>query len=606
MPMNTHYLNLHDKYFNGYKADILSGSSCLINYCNEHTQFDEYIYILLWRPIEWMIDYAELEQFMQKEPNPTDQSISEFISNRNKLNVDQKVNLINPNEHPQDTPSWLKDCYIYINHLRRCRNAVIYHYIKDSNVDPFKYFNIIYKRFHEAYNFNDEYCEISPNNREIRLSEMSGIYDINIDQIYIRLRDIIEYMNDPEHDNVISICKMEELAQLLAYKILKGDLKKKITYIENNKRGIYVDGKKVDSYIDALTKKKPEREWLLLKKTTMCLKEIRGIRNMSLHILGVTDEMENDLRLVWATVMNNAFGYDERISRLLEPFIINESLQRSLRNLSSYNRYYKNESSSNALISIGNTLSLTIAASQAIAGIFYKYTEQLDKLSENDQKELYDKMSEEIIQTIDKCLIVDEKTKTKYKDLAKRYFGAKYENNKDTYHCLETALLLYETAGDLACDYAGICIELTRALEIYLYDKISCKLKQYLEQYADIKFSKDIKDKLAKDAITLGNYPYMYLNHTSKNSKRFLEFCKSQSIYSISDENTLKEEILYEMQKIGEMNKAYRKDSAHRGIISKEIMNDCMKDILMGKSTDCTAQDSKALLKRISEAMGDF
>lgn len=45
--MNTLNLRLHDKYFNEYKADILSSSSYLINYCNEHTQFDEYVYILL-------------------------------------------------------------------------------------------------------------------------------------------------------------------------------------------------------------------------------------------------------------------------------------------------------------------------------------------------------------------------------------------------------------------------------------------------------------------------------------------------------------------------------------------------------------------------------
>ena len=38
-----------------YKEDICSGIRYVQNYCDSRDYYDEYMYILLWRPVEWSL-----------------------------------------------------------------------------------------------------------------------------------------------------------------------------------------------------------------------------------------------------------------------------------------------------------------------------------------------------------------------------------------------------------------------------------------------------------------------------------------------------------------------------------------------------------------------
>lgn len=581
-----------------YKRDICSGITHIQHYCENRDQFDEYTYLLLWRPIEWMIDYTAFYQYIYTASHLTKGDVEQFIEESKKLSVDDKTK---SDYEVILTNSWAKDDIKHIKQLRWARNAMIYHYIEESEKDPFKCFDSICKSFLEECSIGIEYKEISSPDRKIQLSEFSGKYDINNDQVYLQLKYIIDYVNDPERDRVISICKMEELVQQMAYKTLKEDLNKSIVYELDGEKGIFVDEEKVKSYIDALVDNYEKMGWLVLKKTTQDLKKIREIRNIALHVLSIPVDLENSYRAVWAETIKNTFGYDDRIIRLLDRKMAIKDSQEIIGILSSCINYYKKVSSSQTIVSLEDIIPLITTALKAASDIDDRYAEQLVTASKKERRAIEKKKLKERNKEYERIWREsNESIKLKYKDIAIEYFGAVYDSNEETYHCLETALLLYDILGDQPSEYSGICIELTKALEIYLHKKISCKLKEYLIKHPHMNIDDDVRKRLGKDNITLGDYPYMYPNHDSDIGRDFFAFCKSQGIYSIYDDALLKDELLYEMQKISEINQKYRKKSAHREIITEEKMNACMNDIL--KSND---PKKKAFLNSISKAMGD-
>ena len=291
---------------NQCKEDILKGISHTYDFCEQGNIFDEYTYILLWRPIEWIIDYALLEHFIKKKKDLTEDEINAYIKEYKKKGVDRKVREVKNAENPENVLILLKDNIYKIDYLRRCRNGVIYHYIKeDNNINPFNYFDDICEAFILNICPGHEYKRVSSPNYRIQLSDLASIYKLNIDQVYGRLKNIIDYLKVSNHNRVISICKMEELAQLIAYNILINDLHKKITHIKGNKKGIYVDNHLVSSYIDCLKKEVSKSNLLSFKKISLDLHQLRKNRNNAIHVLEVTAQMEEDFRTVWAVTINN-------------------------------------------------------------------------------------------------------------------------------------------------------------------------------------------------------------------------------------------------------------------------------------------------------------
>lgn len=604
-----------------YKKYILSGISQVYDFCRNNEKFDEYTYIQLWRPVEWIIDYAVLEKFIQEKKDASEDEIANFIKEYNKKSVDKKFAVVKKTENPKGTLALLKQKHEEIDSLRRWRNGVVYHYIKENGKKPFKYFDIICEAFVTSTCSEKTYTRVSSLNREITLSEFARIYNLNIEQTYTRLKNIVDYLNAPNHDRIISICKMEELAQLIAYKILTIDFGKEIKYEKDGKKGIYVGINKVSSYIDSLTNEVSERNRLSFKKISQDLQQLRDTRNMAIHVLNVTEDMETDFRSVWLMTMNNYFGYDEKINNLLEAELLKVNWQNSLKNLIRYSDYYKNEKTRQIIVSIQKSVSLAIDALNAASDIYYKYSAKFNELpkadSNDEDSDLYSIMSTEIIKSFDNILsAIDTETKAKYKTLAIEKFGAKYNDNQNAYQCLETAMLLHETVGNFSSDYAGICIELTRALEIYLYNKISIKLKAYLQNNPTVTIDRKAKTNINNDKTTLGNYAHLYTGHNDSYSQAFFNFCKSESIYLETDDVKLKDELLQEMYMIGEIADNYRNKIAHREIVNETDMLNCKDDILDGggpivlaaanTGSTSTPEDNYALLKRISVKMGDI
>lgn len=584
-----------------YKEDICSGIRYVQNYCDSRDYFDEYTYILLWRPVEWMIDFTEYYRFINSASRLTIEGIKEFNEEYRTLSVDNKTARIRQYNKLKTTSSWEKNNIEFIDQLRWARNAVIYHYIEESDKDPFECFDNICKSFIQEFDLEIKYNALSSPTRRIQLSKLSGTYDIDAEQIYLRLKSTIDYICDSKHDKVIAICKMEELVQLMAYKVLKEDLNKKIVYERDGKKAIFVDGGSFKSYIDALTNSLEKMNWLILRKTCQSLKKIREIRNMTMHVISIPDDVEKSYRTVWVETIKNSFGYDDRINRLLDKRFPTKDNHEIVGMLTNCIRYYNKELSHRAVVSIENIVPLISAFVQATFDIDDNYADQLATATKKARSKLEKKKRRELEKRFEEIWgSADESLREKYKEMAIQYFGAAYDTNEETYHCLESALLLYDILGDQTSEYSSICIELTKALEIYLYSKIASKLKEYVKTHPDMNVESVIKDNLENNCISLGNYPYMYPDYDSNNSRDFLAFCKSQNIYPIENDDLLKSELLYEMRKIGEINFNYRKGSAHRDITPEQKMRNCMDEILKGGDIG-----RKAFLKRVSEAMGD-
>ena len=137
-----------------------------------------------------------------------------------------------------------------------------------------------------------------------------------------------------------------------------------------------------------------------------------------------------------------------------------------------------------------------------------------------------------------------------------------------------------------------------------------------MEHDPDIQIDRQSKKSIQIDKPTLGSYTRLYTDHENTNSRAFLRFCIDNKIYSIDDENALKNEILEEMMFIKDINADYRIPIAHRGQISTEMMNNCMGDILTGRKTtdagrdsidsDGTTSEICPILRRICVATADY
>lgn len=592
--------NRYVEHLKQYKASILAGISEVRDYCKTNEQLDEYIYILLWRPVEWIIEYCALVEYQENSDDLTASSIEDFIAERKKLSVDKKILSIKSSELCRHDEK--------IDFLRWRRNSVVYHYIKDNDGNPFEYFDDICEDFVRIYCPGDVYVPVSALNCRIRLSEMAQKYDTDLEYIYEQINSVINYINDSRHNKVISICKMEELVQIMVYKILEEDYSCTIQYILDGKKGIYINNERSISYIDYFVEKYKDK--LIAKTLCIELELLRSTRNKAMHVFNITDEMEADFRLLWATVMNNYFGYEERINRLLSFFLTKENLQKCIRNLSRDNNYIDHESGHQAIVTIGKHLAQVNMALEKTYELYDSLIEEFNNNSNSSKEDIFAKWSAEISSVLNNAYHnIDNSTQGRYKEMAKSYFNANYSVNSVTYHYLETALMLYNVIGDYPFDKAGVCIELTKALENYLYCKIAVKLRAYLEHDPDLPIDRQSKKSIQDDKPTLGSYTRLYTDHDNNNSRAFLRFCINNRIYSIDDESKLKNEILEEMLFIKDINANYRIPIAHRGQITVEIMNDCMGDILKGRETiDSEGKTSviSPILKRMCVAMADY
>ena len=144
-------------------------------------------------------------------------------------------------------------------------------------------------------------------------------------------------------------------------------------------------------------------------------------------------------------------------------------------------------------------------------------------------------------------------------------------------------------------DYSGICVLVTKALEIEIFDRFFKDFLKYLDNNYNKDYSKyptallfRYKQPLYPERFTMGNIAFVLCytenyNDTSEqiknNKSKLLEYCKSCIFSNNSDEEIEKLLNIY-ASSIEDIRIRFRNPSAHRGYIKKTTAEECFKLVI--------------------------
>ena len=165
--------------------------------------------------------------------------------------------------------------------------------------------------------------------------------------------------------------------------------------------------------------------------------------------------------------------------------------------------------------------------------------------------------------------------------------------------CLISSKLMFNNLNDMEgmLDYSGVCILITKALEVELYKRFYENFFNYLDEKYNHNYKKyptgllyNNKWPLNKDKFNLGTMAYILClkpeNPTyyqaKNNEEKLIEYCESDLF---NEDKT--EEIEKLIKKFGEeienIRKNYRNPSAHRDNITKDDADKCLKIVIFRK-----------------------
>lgn len=148
---------------------------------------------------------------------------------------------------------------------------------------------------------------------------------------------------------------------------------------------------------------------------------------------------------------------------------------------------------------------------------------------------------------------------------------------------------------DEIIDYSGICILITKALEVEMTKRFFTNFIKYLDKTYKKDYSKyptallfNKKKPLFKNKVSLGNFQFILClkenrydtpEESKNNKEKLLEYCKN-SVFSINDENKIEDAINYYANSIEEIRLKYRNPSAHTNEIKRVDAEECFKLVL--------------------------
>lgn len=180
---------------------------------------------------------------------------------------------------------------------------------------------------------------------------------------------------------------------------------------------------------------------------------------------------------------------------------------------------------------------------------------------------------------------------------------------------LISSKLMFNNLKDMEeiVDYSGVCILVTKALEVELYDRFLINFLRYLDnKYNENCYYKDYtmyptglmyknKGPLRDYQFSLGKVAYIlclkpdyYTPYKENNKKQLIEYCKND-LFKTSDVNKIKEDIDKYAKDIEEIKDNYRNPSAHINKIEKTDAKDCL-DLVV---------DVQKLLKKMLESFNN-
>ena len=588
-----------DKKEKELQDKIFDGIEDVKEYLAIHTCVDEYIYVILWRPIEWIIDYYASLQSKKDGDNWDD-----FWKKQAQVGVDGKI------KRMEGLVS--EGTYKAMNALRSYRNRAIYRYDLAKKTSPFTNFDLVCENFYKLtgrkphnQKKTEEYkTQIITNEFFFKESDKTagdGEKELFRD-IIGSLKNIIESLDGNNFDKVTISCKMESLAQRYAKELLM-DAGHNFKYKHDEKNGIFIDDEQesIGSYIDYYTNEKKFKIRKSERRTRESLKILREVRNAAMHN-SIDTELFNDLMLVWKRLMQDYFCDDKDIQKVLEETIKTDiATSEAIKALKTYIELDKKYYSKGIFEEISYALMLLDETMTSVTDMKNRYLDQIDKAkSEAEKEEITEKLIEEIERKNTEFFNKqNEETLKEYEKKLETSLGINnYKINGEVRNYLKTALLLSDllensSKNNPEVDCAGACIEYTRALELFLFEKIYERYKRYRSDRNWEHIRTFAKKKYDEDRITLGEYRSIFgiaCSSQEENSQNFLNeranfisFCKDEMLYGSKTEDEIENISNDEYQKFDNIKVKYRDPSAHRLAMKKECLSECMKDILTGK-----------------------
>lgn len=568
------------------KQIIINEIKKIFDWMNKSEVVDEYAYIILWRPVEWIVEYLEFKRRIQDCPKL---SFRDLYGQWKNLSVDQKLN------------NAIIDAKVKksADRLRWLRNATVHHY-ESIYKDPYiwdEFFNFVdYFEKIEGIIVSD--IDVYP--PDIEISQYACFQMMcGSDAELALFNETYTYIKSPDASPLVSIQKMEYLAQryaqsLLAMRGCKIEIK--------DGEGIFVDDKRTRSFIDYYTSELvmtyPSEIYTINK-----LKLIREIRNKAIHTVDAGSSVLKEFTTIWFELMQEFFcdseGVAHTISKELELLRSPQCLDILEGFISAYDMFIPEK----LIVDIKEVLIPVINLENKLKEVKAEYQERMAEAIEEKQELLLDELNSRLDDVFKTILEKQGKQKVaEYKKIIKDYLG-EYETylGESVRNYIITALSIKDTLDEKqfgGADYAGACIELTRAIEKLLYDKVFDKYCNYLDNHESEKneLSSEIRAAVKEDRIMLGQYKKIWgvEEGYDKDGQVYYTFCRRKHMYKNKTGDELRDLLASEEQLIAGVKSNYRDKAAHRLEINKKEMAECLSAVLSGEN---------ALIKRLLEDM---
>ena len=583
-----------DKAEKALQDRIFAGIDDVKRYLETHACVDEYIYVILWRPIEWIIDYYAFLHSKNEGVKPAD-----FWEKQSQLGVDKKTKKM------EGIVS--KEIYEAMYSLRDYRNRAVHRYDLKEDTASFIKFDLVcedfYKKTGKKSHNHKKACDYGT---QIIKNEFFNEGDAPAGEGDKKLfYSILESLKDNNPSAVTISCKMENLAQRYAKELL---IEAGHTFVYKNrdgKSGIFIDDRQEDifTYINYYTGtfkiRKSERQ------TRESLETLRNVRNAAMHQTDLEPALFERLKITWKKLMQEYFDDDEAIRKALEDTIKTDiSVNEAIKTLQAYieldREYYASgvfEEISNALVFFQETIT-------SVMEMKGKYQMQLNNAKTEEEKE---EIRENLICEIERANTAfysrqNEKTLNECENRLQSLLGSSNGRIRGAVrNYLKTALLLSDmlekrSKFDKKVDCAGACIEYTRAIELFLFESIYRRYKEYRSDQGWEHVKTIGKKEYDEDRITLGQYgPIFGIAKNWEDMKdaerdrfeeehgRYISFCKEEMLYGSKTEEEIADIADKEYQKINQIKEQYRDRSAHRLGVEIDVLACCEKDILSGE-----------------------
>lgn len=194
-------------------------------------------------------------------------------------------------------------------------------------------------------------------------------------------------------------------------------------------------------------------------------------------------------------------------------------------------------------------------------------------------------------------IVKDDKYHTEKEKLI-RNFGESWDKlDEESKNLLITSKFMFNKLNEIDedMDYSGICVLVTKALEIEIFNRFFTDFIKYLDENYHKNYSEyptallfQYKKPLFSERFTMGNIAFVLCytenyndspEQIRNNKLKLMEYCK-KNIFSRYNNKKIEELLHNYAQSIEDIRVRFRNPSAHRGYIKKTTAQECFEIVI--------------------------